>query len=76
MRVLVLSEPYWLMSYLMVLGLCLWLVVKSPYRGIETLVVVYLVFTFTWFECAQFTHIVWWALSFFGISSVREKITP
>lgn len=64
-----------LISYLALLGFSLWLVIKSPYRGIETVLVAYLVFSFTWFECAQFTHIVWWSLSFFGISSVHEKIT-
>ncbi|MEA5550835.1 hypothetical protein VB713_07580 [Anabaena cylindrica UHCC 0172] len=34
-----------------------------PYRGIEAVVIVYLAFTLTWFECAQFTHLAWWALS-------------
>lgn len=65
-----------LIFYLALWGLSLWLVIKSPYRGIETVAITYLVFTFTWFECAQFTHIVWWALSFWGMSGVREKITP
>ncbi len=65
-----------LVVYSLLLGLCLWLVIKSSYCGIETVAVAYLVFTFTWFECAQFTHIVWWGLSFFGMSSLREKITP
>lgn len=65
-----------LVSYLVLLGLSLWQVIKSPYRGIETVAVAYLVFTFTWFECAQFTHIIWWALSFFGISNDSEKFTP
>ncbi|WP_339378960.1 hypothetical protein [Fischerella muscicola] len=64
-----------LVSYLALLGLCLWLVIKSPYRGIEAVVVAYFVFTFTWFECAQFTHLAWWSLSFFGISHPREKVT-
>ncbi|WP_042341289.1 hypothetical protein [Calothrix sp. PCC 7507] len=48
-----------LISCLALLGLCLWLVIKSSYQGIETVVITYLVFTFTWFESAQFTHIVW-----------------
>lgn len=34
--------------------------------GIEALVVAYIVFTLTWFECAQFTHIAWWVLSLSG----------
>ncbi|MBW4509413.1 MAG: O-antigen ligase family protein [Scytonematopsis contorta HA4267-MV1] len=64
-----------LVAYLALLGFCIWQVINSPYRGIEAVVVAYLVFTFTWFECAQFTHIVWWALSFYGVSNVRDKVT-
>lgn len=64
-----------LVSYLVLLGFCLWLVIQSPYRGVETIVFAYFVFTFTWFECAQFTHLVWWALSFFDMSGADKKIT-
>ncbi len=52
-----------LISYLTLFAFCLWQVIKSPYRGIEAVLIVYLAFTFTWFECAQFTHIAWWVLS-------------
>jgi O-antigen ligase len=62
-------------SYLALLGWCLWQVIKSPYRGIEAVFIAYLAFTFTWFECAQFTHIAWWSLSISGMSRV-PKITP
>jgi O-antigen ligase len=62
-------------SYLALLGWCLWQVIKSPYRGIEAVFIAYLAFTFTWFECAQFTHLAWWSLSIFGMSRV-PKITP
>ncbi|WP_292707605.1 MULTISPECIES: O-antigen ligase family protein [unclassified Nostoc] len=61
-------------SYLVLLGWCLWQVIKSPYRGIEAVFIAYLVFTFTWFECAQFTHLAWWSLSISRISRV-PKIT-
>lgn len=64
-----------LLPYLALLGLCLVQIVNSPYRGIEAVAIAYFAYTFTWFECAQFTHIAWWALSFFGMSSIREKIT-
>jgi O-antigen ligase len=64
-----------LIPYLALLGLCLVQVINSPYRSIEAVAIAYLAYTFTWFECAQFTHIVWWALSFFGMSSIREKVT-
>ena len=62
-------------SYLALLGWCLWQVIKSPYRGIEAVFMAYLVFTFTWFECAQFTHLAWWSLSICGMSRA-PKITP
>ncbi|MEH1854610.1 MAG: O-antigen ligase family protein [Nostoc sp.] len=62
-------------SYLALLGWCLWQVIKSPYRGIEAVFIAYLTFTFTWFECAQFTHLAWWSLSISGISRV-PKIIP
>jgi O-antigen ligase len=62
-------------SYLTLLGWCLWQVIKSPYRGIEAVFIAYLAFTFTWFECAQFTHLAWWSLSIYGMSRV-PKITP
>nr|WP_243458622.1 O-antigen ligase family protein [Nostoc sp. UIC 10630] len=64
-----------LASYLALLGWCLWQVIKSPYRGIEAVFIAYLVFTFTWFECAQFTHLAWWSLSICGMSRV-PKIAP
>ncbi|MEH1903334.1 MAG: O-antigen ligase family protein [Nostoc sp.] len=62
-------------SYLALLGWCLWQVIKSPYRGIEAVFIAYLAFTFTWFECAQFTHLAWWSLSICGMSRV-PKIIP
>ncbi len=63
-------------SYLVLLGWCLWQVIKSPYRGIEAVFIAYLTFTFTWFESAQFTHLAWWSLSFFGVSHCFEKTAP
>lgn len=65
-----------LISYLTLITFCLCMVIKSPYRGIEAVFIVYLAFTFTWFECAQFTHIAWWVLSLSAIKYPEEKITP
>lgn len=58
-----------LLSYLALLGFCVYLVIQSPFRGIEAVAVAYLVFTLTWFECAQFTHLAWWALSLWGANN-------
>ena len=65
-----------LLTYLGLLGLSLYRVITSPYRGIEAVAVGYFVFTFTWFECAQFSHLVWWGLSLTNIAvdtSIRTK---
>lgn len=60
-----------LVAYLGLISLCLWYVVKSPYRDIGAVAIAYLVFTFTWYESAQYTHIFWWSLSFF----THEKVS-
>jgi O-antigen ligase len=36
--------------------------------GIEAVVIAYLIFTFTWFDCAQYAHIAWWTMSFAGVT--------
>lgn len=48
------------------LGFCLWRVILSPLCGMEAIAFAYLVFTLTWYDCAQFTHLAWWALSLWG----------
>ncbi len=63
-----------LFSYLGLLGSCFWQVINSSSQGLEVVVITYLVFTFTWFECAQFTHLAWWALSYLGISPKELKM--
>ena len=61
--------------YLGLIGLCLWCVLKSPYRDIEAVAIAYLVFTFTWYESAQYTHIFWWSLSFFNYEKIYSSIS-
>lgn len=58
-------------SYLLLIGFCLFLIQKSSITGVTAVAIAYLVYTFTWYECAQFSHIFWWALSFFDY----EKVT-
>jgi len=36
---------------------------RQTLPGFEVLAIVYLLFTVTWFECAQYTHLFWWVLS-------------
>ena len=57
--------------YLALISFCLWCVLKSPHRDIGAVAIAYLIFTFTWYECAQYTHIFWWSLSFFDSKSQR-----
>ncbi len=36
---------------------------RSPHRRFISIAIVYWVFALTWFECAQYSHLVWWAFS-------------
>ncbi|MBO9999771.1 MAG: hypothetical protein J7641_12345 [Cyanobacteria bacterium SID2] len=36
---------------------------KSRHNRLAIAAMVYLIFTLTWFECAQYTHLAWWTLS-------------
>jgi hypothetical protein len=44
---------------------------QSPYSGVEVIGLAYGLFTLMWFECAQFTHIAWWAM---GLGMVSESV--
>ncbi|MHC5825300.1 MAG: O-antigen ligase family protein, partial [Nostoc sp.] len=59
--------------YLGLIALCLWCVLKSPYRDIGAVAIAYLIFTFTWYESAQYTHIFWWSLSFFDYEKISRS---
>lgn len=37
--------------------------VRTTLLGTEAVAIAYLVYTFTWYESAQFSHLAWWALS-------------
>lgn len=49
--------------YLLLLGVFLAATVRGAGWGLEAVLVVYLVYSLTWFESAQFSHLAWWALS-------------
>jgi O-antigen ligase len=61
-----------LLLYLLLFGFSLWCVAKTTFRGVEAVGIVYLVYTLTWSESAQFSHIAWWALSA-GFASVLKN---
>ncbi|MCL1475566.1 O-antigen ligase family protein [Argonema antarcticum] len=62
-----------MVCYGVLLGFCLWCVVLSPNRGVEAVALAYLVFAFTWFECAQFTYLFWWVLSLSSEKDAKAK---
>ena len=37
--------------------------------GIEAVAIAYFIFIFTWFDCAQYAHIAWWAMSLTAVKS-------
>ncbi|MEG4015324.1 MULTISPECIES: O-antigen ligase family protein [unclassified Microcoleus] len=45
------------------------LALNSSMRGIEAVAIAYLIFTVTWFDCAQYAHIAWWILSLAAVKS-------
>jgi O-antigen ligase len=49
--------------YITLLGWAFSLLCQSRFWGLSVIVIVYLVFTQTWFESAQFSHLPWWCLS-------------
>jgi O-antigen ligase len=56
-------------------GYYLSLALQSSIRGIAAVAIAYLVFAVTWFDCAQYAHIVWWTLSFAGVRHFRFQDT-
>lgn len=59
--------------YLGLISFSLWCVLKSPCRDIGAVAIAYLIFTFTWYESAQYTHIFWWSLSFFDYEKISRS---
>lgn len=58
----------------LVAGIALWvyyvcLALNYSRGGIESVAIAYLIFTFSWFDGAQYAHIVWWMMSFAGVES-------
>lgn len=59
----------WLLAAMALWGYYVCLALNSSLGGIEAVVIAYLIFTFTWFDCAQYAHIAWWMMSFAGVKS-------
>ncbi|WP_319423230.1 O-antigen ligase family protein [Pleurocapsa sp. FMAR1] len=52
-----------LISYISLLMFFLICAFKSTLLGIEAVAITYLVYTLTWYESGQFSHLGWWGLS-------------
>ena len=50
-------------AYLILIGFFIYLTGSGAGRGLEVIALVHLVYCLTWFDTAQFSHLVWWALS-------------
>lgn len=51
-----------MLSYSLLLGFYLWQNLSGRDRELASVAIAYLAFTFIWFDCAQFTHLLWWAI--------------
>lgn len=52
-----------LVLYLSLLAFFIWCATKSAFLGIEATAIAYFVYTLTWYESGQFSHLGWWGLS-------------
>ena len=50
-------------AYLVLIGFFIYLTTSGAGRGLEVVALVHLVYCLTWFDTAQFSHLVWWSLS-------------
>jgi len=49
--------------YFLLIGYLIYKLINSEYSGYVGIAAVYLLFTLTWYETAQFSHLFWWILS-------------
>ena len=49
--------------YGLLVGVSFWQMLQFSGRGLEAVVLVYGVFGLLWFDCAQYSHLLWWTLS-------------
>ena len=52
-----------LISYVSLLVFFIWCGFNSTFLGIEAIAITYIIYTFTWYESGQFSHLGWWGLS-------------
>ena len=50
-------------SYMAIFAFSIWCAFNSTFMGIEATAIAYLVYTMTWYESGQFSHMGWWGLS-------------
>ena len=65
---------YGFISYGALFCFCFWQLVRTKLWPLATVAIIYLTFTQTWFESAQFSHILWWIFSSGIITKELEEI--
>lgn len=60
-----------LLSYSALLRFYINQIIVSPYGHIIAVYLAYIVFGFTWFDCAQFSHLIWWSFSYLCLLESR-----
>lgn len=60
--------------YLLAFGALLQLTLRGPAAALGAVGIAYLVYTLTWFESAQFSHLAWWALSAGAGLALAQKV--
>ena len=61
-------------AYLILIGFFIYLTGSGAGRGLEVIALVHLVYCLTWFDTAQFSHIVWWSLSAGVALLIAERV--
>ena len=61
-------------AYLILIGFFIYLTGSGAGRGLEVIALVHLVYCLTWFDTAQFSHLVWWSLSAGVALLIAERV--
>ncbi|MBP0021785.1 MAG: O-antigen ligase family protein [Cyanobacteria bacterium SBLK] len=52
-----------LLAYFALFGFYFCHILHSPFFQLEAIAITALIFTLTWFDCAQYSHLLWWSFS-------------
>ena len=52
-----------LISYISLFIFFIWCAINSSFYAVEATAISYLIYTLTWYESGQFSHLGWWGMS-------------